>query len=203
MHNTWTDVIVADNRWVGIWLGCGVDPHASEGGQGCKDGSSEPHGDHTLWWCDDLNLGTLGDETFDLGLETLWHVWEHGGTARHDDVTEEILADVKITVIDSLLGKLVQTHHLLTVHGWLEHKLWTADDLVVHSDNRHVRKLEGLLLACEVVDFLSEVHRHVAEVLFDLLGCLPLSGGDKVDLGLCQYLVDVLGQVLATLPEHH
>merc|ERR1712205_89430 len=37
-------------------------------------------------------------------------------------------------------------HHLLTIHGWLEHELWAPDDLVVHSDNRHVRKLEGILL---------------------------------------------------------
>ena len=64
----------------------------------------------------------------------------------------------------------METHHLLTIEGWLEHELWATDDLVVDGDNAHVGKLELLLLACEVVDLLLEVHGDVAELLLDLHG---------------------------------
>jgi len=130
-----------------------------------------------------------------LSLETLWHVREHGSTTRHDDVSEEVLADIEVTVVDSLLGELVETHHLLTVESWLEHELWAADHLVVDGDDLAVRHLELLLLTGEGVDLLLEVHGDVTKVLLDLLGRLALSSGGEDDLGLLEDLADVVGKV--------
>merc|ERR1711977_799262 len=92
----------------------------------------------------------------------------------------------------------METHHLLTIKGRLEHQLRAADDLVVHGDDGHVRKLELLLLAGEVVDLLLEVHGDVAELLLDLHGGHALGRGVQVDLGLGEDLADVVGQVTAS-----
>merc|ERR1711939_1248896 len=133
--------------------------------------------------------------TLELALEALGHVGEHGGTTGHDDVAEEVLTDIRVAVVDSLAGELVEAHHLLTVEGRLEHELWATDHLVVHSDDLAVGHLELLLLASEVVDFLSEVLGDVAKVLLDLLGGLALGGGGENDLGLLENLADVVGEV--------
>merc|ERR1712146_54980 len=68
---------------------------------------------YTLWRSNDLDLSSLRHETLDLSLETLWHVREHGGTTRHHNIAQEVLSDIEVAVVDSLLGQLVQTHHLL------------------------------------------------------------------------------------------
>merc|ERR1711939_284614 len=136
--------------------------------------------------------------TLELALEALGHVGEHGGTTGHDDVAEEVLTDIKVAVVDSLAGELVEAHHLLTVEGRLEHELWATDHLVVHSDDLAVGHLELLLLASEVVDFLSEVLGDVAKVLLDLLGGLALGGGGEHDLGLLEDLADVVCEVAAS-----
>merc|ERR1719201_162870 len=106
--------------------------------------------------------------------------------------------DIEVAVVDSLAGKLVETHHLLAIEGWLEHELRATDHLVVHSDDGAVGHLELLLLAGEVVDLISEGHGDVAEVLLDLLGGLTLSSGGEGDLGLLENLADVVGEVTAS-----
>merc|ERR1712205_76427 len=195
VHNAGSNLLVANNGGGGVGVGLAADPHASEGGQGREDRSSDPDRDHALGGSNDLDLGGLWHKLPELGLETLGHVGEHGGTTGHDNVAEEVLADVEVTVVDSLAGELVQTHHLLTVEGRLEHQLRATDHLVVHSDNLAVGHLELLLLAGEVVDLLGEVLGHVAKVLLDLLGGLALGGGGEHNLGLLEDLADVVGKV--------
>merc|ERR1712023_486603 len=177
VHNARSDLLVTDNWRLGIGVGLAVDPHAGEGGEGGQNGSTNPDRDHALWRSDHLDLGGLWHQTLDLSLETLGHVGEHGGTTGHHDIAQEVLADVEVAVVNSLAGQLVQTHHLLTVEGWLEHQLWATDHLVVDSHDLAVRHLELLLLASEVVDLLSEVLGDIAEVLLDLLSGLTLSSG--------------------------
>merc|ERR1712178_289137 len=195
VHNARADLLVSHNWWLSIRVGLAADPHARECGQGSEDGSSNPDRDHALWRSNDLDLSGLRHEALDLSLETLWHVGEHGGTTRHHDVAEEVFADVEVAVVNSLLGQLVQTHHLLAVQGRLEHELRATDHLVVHGHDGAVRHLELLLLASEGIDLLAEVHGHVAEVLLDLLGRLALGGGGQGDLGLLEDLADVVGEV--------
>merc|ERR1712086_347284 len=191
VHNARSDLLVTHNWRLGIRVGLTVDPHAGEGGEGGQDGPTNPDRDHALWRSDDLDLGGLRHKALQLGLETLRHVGEHGGTTRHDNVLEEVLADIEVAVVDSLFGELVETHHLLTVEGRLEHELRATDHLVVDSHNLAVRHLELLLLTGEVVDLLGDV----AKVLLDLLGGLALGGGGEHDFGLLEDLADVVGEV--------
>jgi len=195
VHNARSNLLVTDHRWVGIWVRGTVDPHAGEGGQRGQDGPSNPDRDHALWRSNDLDLGGLRDETLELSLQTLGHVGEHGGTARHDDVAEEVLTNIEVAVVNSLLGQLVETHHLLTVQGWTEHELRATDHLVVHSDNSAIGHLELLLLALEAINLLREVHGDIAQVLLDLLGGLTLGGSGQSNLGLLENLADVVGEV--------
>merc|ERR1712086_687232 len=195
VHNARSDLLVTHNWRLGIRVGLTVDPHAGEGGEGGQDGPTNPDRDHALWRSDDLTLGGLRHKALQLGLETLRHVGEHGGTTRHDNVLEEVLADIEVAVVDSLFGELVETHHLLTIEGRLEHELRATDHLVVDSHNLAVRHLELLLLTGEVVDLLGEVLGDVAKVLLDLLGGLALGGGGEHDFGLLEDLADVVGEV--------
>merc|ERR1719297_384744 len=73
-----------DNGWAALVVLLLGDPHLLEGGEGSKDGSSDPDGVLSLWWSNDLDLHSVSN----TGV--------HGGASGHDGVGVQVLSDVNI-----------------------------------------------------------------------------------------------------------
>ena len=74
VHDGWARLVI-------LLLG---DPHLLEGGQGCKDGATDPHRVLPLGRCDDLDLYGAGCERGDLLLHPVGNAWVHGsGSGQH------------------------------------------------------------------------------------------------------------------------
>jgi len=86
-----------------------ADPHLLEGGQGRKDGPTDPYGVLPLRRCDDLDLHRLRSQGDDLFLHAVSDAWEHGGAAREHGVGVEVLTDVDVALHDAVVGRLVDT----------------------------------------------------------------------------------------------
>merc|ERR1712018_986455 len=84
-------------------------PHLLEGGEGSKDGSSNPDRVLPLWWSNDLDLDGGRSKGSDLLLHTVSNTWVHGGASRHDSVGIQVLTDVNIALHDGVVGGLVDT----------------------------------------------------------------------------------------------
>merc|ERR1712117_357656 len=91
-------------RLVVLLLG---DPHLLEGGQGSKDGASDPDRVFPLRRSNDLDLHGGGSKGSDFLLHSVSDSRVHGGASRQNSVGVEILPDVHITLHDGVVGGLV------------------------------------------------------------------------------------------------
>merc|ERR1719167_891509 len=96
-----------DNGWATLIVFLLCDPHLLEGGEGSKDGASDPDRVLPLRRSNDLDLNGRGSKGSDFLLHTVSNTRVHGGTSRHDSVGIEILTDVNITLHDGVVGGLV------------------------------------------------------------------------------------------------
>merc|ERR1719374_526639 len=128
-------------RLVVLLLG---DPHLLEGGEGSKDGSSDPDGVFPLRGSNDLDLHGGGSKGGDLLLHPVTDTGVHGGTSGEDGVGIQILPDVDIALHDGVVGVLVDSGDLKTDEGRLEESLRSPEPLVSDSDDLSVGKLVGL-----------------------------------------------------------
>jgi len=110
-----------DDGWAGLIILLLADPHLLEGGQGSKDGSTDPDGVLALRWGNDLDLHCAGSHGCDLLLHTISNTWEHSGTTGHDVVGIQILTDINVALHDTVEGCLMDTSRLHTQEGRLEH----------------------------------------------------------------------------------
>ena len=60
------------------------DPHLLEGREGCENGTTDPDGVFSLWWCNDLDLHGGWCKSGDFLLHTVGDTWVHGGSTRLD-----------------------------------------------------------------------------------------------------------------------
>ena len=74
------------------------DPHLLEGGEGSKDGASDPYRVFPLWWCNDLDLHCGWCKGYDLLLHTVSDTGVHGATSRENSVGVQIFTDVNIAL---------------------------------------------------------------------------------------------------------
>merc|ERR1712224_867575 len=156
------------------------DPHLLEGGEGGRDGSSDPDGVLPLWGSDDLNFDGGGSEGGDLLLHTVSNTGVHGGATGHDGVGVQVLPDVNIALHDGVVGGLVDSAGLHSEEGRLEEGLGAPESLVADGDDLAVGKLIGLLEGgggSGGGHFLLEVQGDVAELLLDVTDNLTLRGG--------------------------
>ena len=98
-----------DNGWATLVVLLLGDPHLLEGGQGSKDGSSNPDGVFPLWGSNDLDLDGGWGKSGDLLLHTISNTRVHGGASGHDSVGIEILTDVNIALHNGVVGGLMDT----------------------------------------------------------------------------------------------
>jgi len=200
------EALSVDNGWSClVVLGLG-DPHGLEGGEGSKNGATNPDRVLSLWWRDDLDLHGGWGKGGDLLLHSVGNTWVHGGTTGEDVVGVEILSDINIALHDGVVGGLMDTSGLHTDEGWLEEGLWASESLVTDGDDLTVWELVALLEgggAGGGGHLLLEVEGDVAELLLDVSDDLSLGGGDEAVTSLGEDLHEVVSQVSTGKIESH
>merc|ERR1719363_39059 len=177
------------------------DPHLLEGGEGSKDGASDPDGVLPLRRSNDLDLNGGGSKGSDLLLHPVSDTRVHGGAAGHDSVGIQVLPDVDIALHDGVVGGLMDTARLHAKEGRLEEGLGGTEPLVANGDDLAVGKLIGLLEGgggSSGGHFLLEVKGDIAELLLDVTDNLALSGGGERVTTLSEDLHEVVGELTSS-----
>ena len=132
-----------DNGWSALIILLLGDPHLLEGGEGGKDGSSNPDRVLSLWWGNDLDLDGGWSKSSDLLLHPVSNTRVHGGTSRQDNVGIQVLTNVHIALHDGVVGCLMNSYSFHSQEGWLEESLWTPEPLIAYGDDLAIRKFVG------------------------------------------------------------
>jgi hypothetical protein len=205
-HPSKLEALSVDNGWSClVVLGLG-DPHGLEGGEGSKNGATNPDRVLSLWWRDDLDLHGAWGKSGDLLLHSVGNTWVHSGTTGEDVVSVKVLSDINIALHDGVVGGLVDTGGLHTNEGWLEEGLWASESLVTDGDDLTVWELVALLEgggAGSGGHLLLEVESDVAELLLDVSDDLSLGGGDEAVASLGEDLHEVVGEISTGKIESH
>jgi hypothetical protein len=205
-HPSKLEALSVDNGWSClVVLGLG-DPHSLEGGEGSKNGATNPDRVLSLWWRDDLDLHGAWGEGGDLLLHSIGNTWVHSGTTGEDVVGVKVLSDINIALHDGVVGGLMDTSGLHTDKGWLEEGLWASESLVTDGDDLTVWELVALLEgggAGSGGHLLLEVESDVAELLLDVSDDLSLGGGDEAVTSLGEDLHEVVGEISTGKIESH
>merc|ERR1712167_109783 len=195
------EALPVDNGWAALVVLLLGDPHLLEGGEGGKDGSSDPDGVLPLRGSDDLDLDGGGSEGGDLLLHPVGDTGVHGGASGHDGVGVQVLPDVNIALHDGVVGGLVDSASLHAKEGRLEESLGAPEPLVADGDHLAVGQLIGLLEGgggSGGGHLLLEVKGDVAELLLDVTDNLPLGSGGEGVATLGEDLHEVVGELTAS-----
>merc|ERR1719232_975919 len=139
------EALAVDNGWAALVVLLLGDPHLLEGGEGSKDGSSDPDGVLSLWWSNDLDLNGGWRKSGDFLLHTICNTRVDGGATGHDSVGVQVLSDVNIALHDGVVGGFMDTAGFHSKEGRLEESLGAAETLIANGDNLAIRKLIRLL----------------------------------------------------------
>merc|ERR1711884_997680 len=195
------EALAVDNGWAALIVFLLGDPHLLEGGEGSKDGSSDPDGVLSLWWSNDLDLDGGWGKSGDLLLHSVSNTGVHGGATGHDSVGVQVLTDVNVALHDGVEGGLVDAAGLHSKEGRLEESLGATEPLVTDGDDLAVGKLIGLLEGgggSSSGHLLLEVKGNIAQLLLDVTDNLSFgSGGERVT-SLSEDLHQVVGEFTAS-----
>merc|ERR1712212_968457 len=192
------EALAVDNGWAALIILLLGDPHLLEGGEGGKDGSSNPDRVLPLWWGDDLDLDGGRSEGSDFLLHTVSNTGVHGGASGHDGVGIKVLTDVNIALHDGVVGGLMDTAGFHSKEGRLEESLRTAETLIANGDDLAVGKFIRLLQGSggsSSGHLLFEVKGNIAELLLDVTDNLTLSSGGERVATLSEDLHRVVGEL--------
>jgi len=139
------EAFTVNNGWARFIVFLLGDPHLLEGGQGSKDGASDPYRVFPLWWSNNLDLHGWWGKVGNFLLHTVSNTRVHGGTTRQDSVGVQVLTDIDVALHDGVVSGLVDTGGFHTQERWLEEGLWASESLVTNGDDLSVRELVGLL----------------------------------------------------------
>merc|ERR1712168_1256843 len=195
------EALAVDNGWAALIILLLGDPHLLEGGEGSKDGSSDPDRVLPLWWSNDLDLDGGGSQGSDLLLHTVSNTRVHGGASRHDGVGVQVLTDVNIALHDGVVGGLMDATGFHSKEGRLKESLGAAETLIANGDNLAVGKLVGLLEGgggSSGGHLLFEVKGNIAELLLDVTDNLTLSSGGEGVAAFSKDLHEVVGELTAS-----
>ena len=134
-----------DDGWTRLVVFLLGDPHLLEGGEGGKDGATDPYRVFPLGRSDDLDLHCGWCQGCDLLLHTIGNTRVHCATTREDSVGVQVLTDVDVTLHDGVVACLMDTSRLHTQEARLEESLRASETLVADCDNLSVRELIALL----------------------------------------------------------
>merc|ERR1719147_500183 len=116
------------------------DPQSLEGGEGAKDRATDPNGVLTLRRSNDLNLDGGWSETSDFLLHPVSNTSVHGGTTRHDNVSQQVLPDVNVAPHDGVVDSLMNTSSFHTKEGRLEERFRSTEALTADGDDLAIGK---------------------------------------------------------------
>merc|ERR1719508_744910 len=191
------EALAVDNGWAALIVFLLGDPHLLEGGEGSKDGSSDPDGVFPLWGSNDLDLDGGGSKSSDFLLHTVSNTGVHGGASGHDSVGIEILTDINIALHDGVVGGLMDAAGFHSEEGWLEESLRATETLIANGDDLAVGKFIRLLKGgggSGSGHFLLKVKSNIAKLLLDVTDNLTLSSGGERVATLSEDLHQVVGQ---------
>merc|ERR1711893_51656 len=195
------EALAVDNGWAALVVFLLGDPHLLEGGEGGKDGASDPDGVFPLWRSNDLDLDGGWSKGSDFLLHTVSNTRVHGGTSRHDSVGIEILTDVNITLHDGVVGGLVDATGFHSKEGRLEEGLRAAEALIANGDDLAVRKFIGLLKGgggSSGGHLLLKVKGNIAELLLDVTDDFTFSSGGERIATLSEDLHQVVSELTSS-----
>merc|ERR1719154_442123 len=191
------EALAVDNGWAALIVLLLGDPHLLEGGEGSKDGSSNPDGVFPLWGSNDLDLDGGWCKGSDFLLHTVSNTGVHGGASGHDSVSVQILTDVNIAFHDGVVGGLMDATGFHSKEGRPEESLRATETLITNGDDLTIRKLIRLLKGgggSSSGHFLLKVKSNIAELLLDVTDNLALSSGGERVATLSEDLHQVVGQ---------
>merc|ERR1719300_172221 len=192
------EALAVNNGWAALIVLLLGDPHLLEGGEGSKNGASDPDRVFPLWGSNDLDLDGGWSKGSDLLLHTVSNTGVHGGASGHDSVGIEILTDINIALHDGVVGGLMDTTCFHSKEGRLEECLRTGESLIANGDDLAVRKLIGLLKGgggSGSGHLLLEVKGDIAELLLDVTDNFALSSGGEGVAALSEDLHEVVGEL--------
>merc|ERR1719184_7049 len=191
------EALPVDNGWAALIVLLLGDPHLLEGGEGGKDGSSDPDRVLPLWGSNDLDLDGGWSKSSDFLLHTVSNTRVHGGASRHDSVGIEILTDVNIALHDGVISGLMDATGFHSKEGRLEESLRATETFIANGDDLAVGKFIRLLKGggCSSSrHLLFEVKGNIAELLLDVTDNLTLSSGGEGVATLSEDLHQVVGE---------
>merc|ERR1739844_891562 len=144
-RSLYLEALAVDNRWAALIIFLLGDPHLLEGGEGCKDGSSDPDRVLPLWGSNDLDLDGGWSKSSALLLHPISNTRVHGGASGHDSVGIQVLTDINITLHDRVVGGLVDATGFHSKEGRLEESLGTSETFISNGDDLTIRKFIRLL----------------------------------------------------------
>merc|ERR1711970_1112549 len=195
------EALAVDNGWAALIVLLLGDPHLLEGGEGGKDGSSDPDRVLPLWWSNDLDLDGGWSKGGDFLLHTVSNTRVHGGAFGHDGVGVQVLTDVNIALHDGVVGGLVDSASFHSKEGRLEESLRAAETLIANGDDLAVGKLIRLLEGgggSSSGHLLLEVKGNIAELLLHVTDNLTLSSGGEGVATLCEDLHQIVGELTSS-----
>merc|ERR1740131_176885 len=199
--SVYLEALAVDNGWAALIILLLGDPHLLEGGEGSKDGSSDPDRVLSLWWSNDLDLNGGWSKSSDFLLHTVSNTRVHGGASGHDSVGVQVLTDVNIALHDGVVGGLVDAAGFHSKEGRLEKSLWAAETLIANGDDLAVGKLIRLLKGgggSSSGHLLLKVKSYIAELLLDVTDNLTLSSGGERVATLSEDLHQVVGELTSS-----
>jgi len=199
--STCLEALPVDNGGAALIVFLLGDPHLLEGGEGSKDGASDPDGVLPLRGSNDLDLNGGRSKSGDFLLHAVSNTRVHGGASRHDSVGIEILTDVNIALHDGVVGGLMDTAGLHSQEGRLEEGLRGTEPLIANGDDLAIGQFIGLLKgrgSSSSGHFLLEVKSNIAELLLDVTDNLTLSSGGERVTTLSEDLHQVVGELTAS-----
>merc|ERR1712215_213954 len=195
------EALAVDNGWAALIILLLGDPHLLEGGEGGKDGSSDPDRVLPLWWSNDLDLDGGWSKGGDFLLHTVSNTGVHSGASGHDSVGIQILTDVNITPHDGVVGCLVDATGFHSKEGGLEESLGTTETFISNGDDLTIRKFIRLLKGgggSSSGHFLLKVKSNIAKLLLDIRDNLTFSSGCERVATLSEDLHQVVGELTSS-----
>jgi len=194
------EALSVDDGGAGFVVFLFADPHLLEGGEGGKDGATDPNRVFTLGRSDDLNFHGRRGQGSDFLLHTVGDARVHGGAAGQDGVGVQVLTDIDVALHDRVVGGFVNTARFHTQERGLEEGFGATESFVADSDNLTVGKFVRLLEgggAGSGGHFLLKVEGDVAKLFLDVTDNLALSGGGERVTTFGQDLHEIVSQVSA------
>merc|ERR1739844_8290 len=200
-RSLYLEALAVDNGWAALIILLLGDPHLLEGGEGSKDGSSNPDRVLPLWWSNDPDLDGGWSKGSDLLLHTVSNTRVHSGASGHDSVGIQVLTNVNITLHDGVVGGLVDATGFHSKEGRLEESLRAAETLIANGDDLAIGKFIRLLKgggSSSGGHLLFKVKGNIAELLLDVTDNLTLSSGGERVATLSKDLHQVVGELTSS-----